>query len=364
MPAPATSPLPGAAAQRASHALHWEEQEDASTPAAFMQDNAQFERQTRQIFDRLDRDGDGGLDREELLYRMKELGVPTSPAALDRWFELSDRDHSASVSFEEFLQFRLGRRDQIRSLWDRMRGSDKGLTSAAMMVGLRELGIKAADEEIRQQVSMLDSSGDGVISFADFCSWLVLLPDVNPRAVFDDFARIGYHDDAHGEYTVPRPQPSGMTASAIATKLLCGGIAGMVSRTATAPVDRLKIMCQAAPAGGTPPGLSVLVRTVFAEGGVRAFFRGNGANCVKIAPETGVKFVAFDLLKGAIAADPHNVTVTERFAAGGLAGASAQCAIYPLEIAKTRLALARPGTYGGLASCLRTVQGTEGVRAL
>ena len=74
--------------------------------------------------------------------------------------------------------------------------------------------------------------------------------------------------------------------------------------------------------------------------------------------------MAFDVLKSNVAADPNNVTISERFVAGGIAGATAQCAIYPLEIAKTRLALAQPGTYGGLTSCLRTIQSNEGVTAL
>jgi solute carrier family 25 (mitochondrial phosphate transporter), member 23/24/25/41 len=82
-----------------------------------------------------------------------------------------------------------------------------------------------------------------------------------------------------------------------------------------------------------------VISSVVAEGGARAFWRGNGANCLKIAPETAVKFVAFDALKAVLAADPLAPTVTERFASGGLAGASAQLAIYPMEIAKTRLAL-------------------------
>ena len=57
---------------------------------------------------------------------------------------------------------------------------------------------------------------------------------------------------------------------------------------------------------------------------------------LKIAPETSIKFVVFDLLKGWLSRDPDNVAVSERFVAGGVAGAIAQSAIYPLEICKVR----------------------------
>ena len=76
---------------------------------------------------------------------------------------------------------------------------------------------------------------------------------------------------------------------------------------------------------------------------------------LKIAPETSIKFVCFDALKAALATDAANVTAAERFVAGGGAGAIAQAAIYPLEICKTRLAISAPGTYAGIADCLRCV---------
>ena len=40
-----------------------------------------------------------------------------------------------------------------------------------------------------------------------------------------------------------------------------------------------------------------------------------------------------------------HVTIAERFAAGGLAGAASQLAIYPLEVVKTRMAVSPSGTY-------------------
>jgi solute carrier family 25 phosphate transporter 23/24/25/41 len=85
------------------------------------------------------------------------------------------------------------------------------------------------------------------------------------------------------------------------------------------------------------------VRAIYREGGGFAFWRGNGANILKVVPETGVKFATFDALKHLIAVDPGNATTSERFVAGGIAGATAQLVIYPLEIVKTRMALSGGG---------------------
>lgn len=59
-------------------------------------------------------------------------------------------------------------------------------------------------------------------------------------------------------------------------------------------------------------------------GTVRAFFKGNGANVVKIAPETALKLTFNDRFKALLCEDPHDITPAERMAAGALAGASAQ----------------------------------------
>jgi hypothetical protein len=111
--------------------------------------------------------------------------------------------------------------------------------------------------------------------------------------------------------------------------------------------------------------IGIATRAVYAEGGVRAFFRGNGANVLKVVPETAVKFAAFDLLKRAIATDPGNVTIAERFAAGGLAGVASQALVYPLEVIKTRLAVTPPGSAGGdgIAAMASHVVARAGARA-
>ena len=218
-------------------------------------------------------------------------------------------------------------------------------------------------------------------------------------------------DDAESEYTLARDWNSSSQTTftkELVGKLLSGGVAGAVSRTATAPIDRVKTILQSGrlPEGLTgrsgtaasasadstnsssvthkgtgtstgkgtgtstsrtvaaavrgsksnshgyskgppphvsPPTMRAAVRAIYREGGGFAFWRGNGANILKVVPETGVKFATFDALKHLIAVDPGNATTSERFVAGGIAGATAQLVIYPLEIVKTGMALSGGG---------------------
>lgn len=144
--------------------------------------------------------------------------------------------------------------------------------------------------------------------------------------------------------------------------LLAGGIAGAVSRTATAPIDRLKMLLQI---HDTRQPLTIRegFRKMSAEGSMRSFFKGNGTNVVKIAPETAIKLTLNDLLKHVIARDQDEITPPQRMVAGAVAGATAQATIYPLELVRTRLAVCASGTYAGIADTVRKVLRQEGWRA-
>jgi solute carrier family 25 phosphate transporter 23/24/25/41 len=149
-----------------------------------------------------------------------------------------------------------------------------------------------------------------------------------------------------------------------AGKLLASGaMAGIVSRTSTAPLDRLRMLFQVHE--GSRMTLSQGVRKMAAEGTVKSFFRGNGANCLKIAPETALKFALNDRIKRIVAkgGDTSKMGFFERLLSGGISGGIAQGSIYPLEMIRTRLGVAPVGTYSGITDCLRQVYTKEGIRA-
>ena len=67
------------------------------------------------------------------------------------------------------------------------------------------------------------------------------------------------------------------------------------------------------------------VRYMLREGGVLGLWRGNGMNVIKIAPESALKFAAYDYIKKLIRGDQEReMRLHERFVAGSLAGGISQ----------------------------------------
>ncbi|XP_035888171.1 calcium-binding mitochondrial carrier protein SCaMC-3 isoform X6 [Phyllostomus discolor] len=146
-------------------------------------------------------------------------------------------------------------------------------------------------------------------------------------------------------------------------QLVAGAVAGAVSRTGTAPLDRLKVFMQVHASKTNRLNILGGLRNMIQEGGMRSLWRGNGINVLKIAPESAIKFMAYEQIKWAIRGQQETLHVQERFVAGSLAGATAQTIIYPMEVLKTRLTLRRTGQYKGLLDCAWQIMEREGPRA-
>lgn len=145
--------------------------------------------------------------------------------------------------------------------------------------------------------------------------------------------------------------------------LVAGGIAGAVSRTCTAPLDRAKVFLQVH--GSSTTCIRSCMRNFIHEGGALSLWRGNGINVLKIAPESALKFMAYEQTKKIIRSSNANkeLSIVERFAAGSIAGGFSQSVIYPLEVLKTRLALRKTGDYKGIFDAAKKIYKNEGLRS-
>ena len=101
-------------------------------------------------------------------------------------------------------------------------------------------------------------------------------------------------------------------------------------------------------------------KKIYTESGVIGFWRGNGVNCLKLFPETAIRFYVYEFLRAGLNIDTDHADVGTRFVTGSIAGLVSQTIIYPLEVIKTRIALSETGLYSSMWDVVRKTVRNEG----
>lgn len=171
--------------------------------------------------------------------------------------------------------------------------------------------------------------------------------------------------------------------------LVSVGVSGAVSRTAVAPLERLKILMQTGSFQKFPVGWVSSFRSMLSQdhGAIQAMFRGNGANVIRIIPSAAIQLVVVDRLRnmdimrklinketssGLTTSSNHGsggdqvvsgsvrARAVEALLIGGVAGMVAGTATYPLDLVRGRLSMQRKGfepykgTFHGIKEAVRT----------
>merc|ERR1740133_658601 len=158
-----------------------------------------------------------------------------------------------------------------------------------------------------------------------------------------------------------------------------GGTVGVITKTLTAPIERVKLLIQTQDANPKIisgeveryKGMGDCFRRVTAEQGFPAFWRGNGANVMRYFPQQAFNLSFKDTLKRMI---PKYDPKTQfwgffgvNLASAGLGAALSLCICYPLDFARTRLASDVGGkekTFDGILDCLRKTAANQGPAAI
>ena len=126
-----------------------------------------------------------------------------------------------------------------------------------------------------------------------------------------------------------------------------GGISAAISKTAVAPIERVKLLLQVqhiskqiAEADRYKGMVDCFVR-IPREQGFSAFWRGNLANVIRYFPTQALNFAFKDKYKQVFLGGVDKNTQFTRYfignlASGGMAGATSLCFVYPLDFARTR----------------------------
>ncbi|XP_044254558.1 ADP,ATP carrier protein 1 [Tribolium madens] len=165
-----------------------------------------------------------------------------------------------------------------------------------------------------------------------------------------------------------------------AKDFLAGGISAAVSKTAVAPIERVKLLLQVQAASKQIAAdkqykgiIDCLVR-IPKEQGFISFWRGNLANVIRYFPTQALNFAFKDVYKQMFLGGVDKHTQFWRYfagnlASGGAAGATSLCFVYPLDYARTRLG-ADVGKgkgerqYTGLLDCIKKTVKSDGIIGL
>jgi len=160
---------------------------------------------------------------------------------------------------------------------------------------------------------------------------------------------------------------------------MLSGVAAGVSKTAAAPIERVKLLVQnqdemikqgrlAEPYKGVVDCVQKTLRTE----GVIPFWRGNLANVLRYFPTQALNFAFKDTIK-ALFSTPKGAPQWQKFGtnilSGGFAGSLSLTVVYSLDYARTRLANDAKGKGGerqfnGLIDVYRKTLKTDGIQGL
>jgi solute carrier family 25 (adenine nucleotide translocator) protein 4/5/6/31 len=162
--------------------------------------------------------------------------------------------------------------------------------------------------------------------------------------------------------------------------LAAGGIAGGISKTVVAPIERIKLLLQVQASNKNIPeserytGIIDCMKKVPAQQGFLSFWRGNTANVIRYFPTQALNFAFKDSYKRIFLGGVDSKTQPWRFflgnlLSGGAAGGTSLLIVYPLDFARTRLGAdvgkdAASREFSGLTDCIKKIAKTDGLPGL
>ncbi|KAI3380541.1 hypothetical protein SNEBB_010552 [Seison nebaliae] len=322
-----------------------------------------YEAKAKNIFEELDKNGDGKIDMKELLdgiergiIRIPSINTKNLESSKKKWAEriwkrlLIESQSANMINMSDFIKKIAARHQQIELMFHRFDISGDGqLNELEIRKAFKNIGINLKRNEVRHLIAHLDKSKTTTISLDEwnrYFQWntesIDSLLGLWQRAVFVDFAR---DQSMPTEFTEDE-----LEGGTWWRYMVAGAMAGAASRTITAPLDRIRIFQQVY-------GERNIVQTgrrLLKDAGLRSLWRGNFISVLKMMPESAIKFGTYEMVKQSIedylwTPLENDVTYINqnshlshpmKLGAGAFAGFLAQTTIYPLEVIKTRLALA------------------------
>ena len=300
-----------------------------------------------------DATGENQLDLEGFSKCFEKLGLTYDKAELLELMHTADADNTGSISFEEFQS--LFDAANLRKVFDQIDSDRSGsITESELLEALVSMHIHVTRTDVKKMVAKVDQNSDGLVTFGEFVE---IFGNV-PNATLEGVTRAWVHSagtDVGTDLAPPIP-PKDLPLYQF---LLAGGFGGISSRTATAPLERVKIQAQM----GNRAALVSQLSKILSKEGVSGLWAGNFTNCLRVFPFAGLSCVFYSRFVKYLPCD-NVLDPMEQFwraVAGGMAGICASTLTYPLDVIRARQTVAGSNGNTGILRIASEIMAKEGV---
>lgn len=229
--------------------------------------------------------GNGQIDIHDLSEALKDIHLSHQYA--ETFLRQTDKTNRGHVNLAEFIHYiREHEKNLLLHFTHLDKDGDGKVNFNDLVTGFKELGIEIEADEALKLLKRVDQDDTLIISYDEWRDFLLLAPSHDIHHIINFWRNSTYLDVGEDVY-VPEIA-SGWR------HLAAGAVAGSVSRTCTAPLDRLKVFLQVQT---NRVRIADSFNYLLKEGGIRSFWRGNGINVLKIAPESALKFAVYEKVK-------------------------------------------------------------------
>eukprot|EP01088_Endostelium_zonatum_P021442 TRINITY_DN845_c0_g1_i1.p1 TRINITY_DN845_c0_g1~~TRINITY_DN845_c0_g1_i1.p1 ORF type:complete len:466 (+),score=48.87 TRINITY_DN845_c0_g1_i1:149-1546(+) len=320
------------------------------------------EQKLRELYNSLDKSGNGHIDKRDARIALETLlGCEVTHKQVHDFFSQMDTNGDGEIHYDEFRDWIKGRREEMFALFSALDRNGTGYFDHNDLLRVLEAeGYVINTKQTRVLLERMDMNNDGRICFADFEEFLHALPTLTAKDLFDLLSSELDLDNGDG-ISAPYFLAGGTRRSLQQVLAYC--LSSITARSFTAPLERVKIIFQT-----QVERVSVvnLFSRIFKTEGLKGMFRGNGINAVKLVCEGFIRFTSYDRFVSLWShLQERPLKPAEKLVAGSLAGLVTCGLTHPLETIRVRLATTtKINSTNGILGTTTALVKNEGFSAL